>query len=81
MQWEFLDAPSEDANKKPYNCSIADGCSLHFHGNNWIHPELGYQHWTYIYSSESAPGIILANGNVGKRLNTDWSDLNTYLSM
>lgn len=52
-------------NGKPYSCYLEDDCSLNLqmysHNTNGLAPP---------YSQESALGIVMANGNTGKKLST-----------
>jgi len=61
--WELIRAPESDLRGKPNSCFIEDGCSLHLHmysnnGHSFAPP----------YSQESAIGIVMAVGNIGKKL-------------
>lgn len=76
-KWELIRAPPEDSegSKLISGCLIEEGCSLnlHIYSSNGVFPPP--------YSQESAIGLILAVGNVGKNLNRFNADkLNTYLS-
>jgi len=68
--WQRLKAPSRDINGKKYDCG--NYCFLNLHGLTSDYPPF--------YSVESAAGIILANGNVGKYLSFNEDDISTYLS-
>lgn len=55
-------------------CLIGSGeCSLHLKGRTDTNGNP-------IYSAESAPGLIIATGNVGLYLENKEENLNTYLS-
>ena len=73
-EWSLVSAPSSDSKGAPISCRQEHGCSLHFHSvstQNNIAP---------LYSFESAPGLIIANGNVGPHLDSREPAMNTYLS-
>ena len=59
-KWEPIKAPAVDVNGKARKCYVEEGCSLHLHiySSNGIFPPP--------YSQESAIGVIMAVGNVGK---------------
>lgn len=59
-KWELIKAP--DNVKSGHHCYIEDGCSLHLE----IYSHMGQL--SPVYSTEKAVGIVLATGNVGKRL-------------
>lgn len=63
-KWELIKAPELDLNGKPRKCYTEDGCSLHLeiYSSNGMFPPP--------YSQETAIGIIIAVGNVGKVLET-----------
>lgn len=69
--WHSIKAPEYNYAGNPIKC--AGDCSLNFKGRT---ESVG----TPIYSSENAPGIILATGNVGNYLSNNQDDLRTYLS-
>jgi hypothetical protein len=71
--WKYLRSPTVDSLGKPIRCSSAEDCRLHLnlHTNSMTPP---------IYSSENAPGIIIAIGCVGRFLCTNHYDFNTYMS-
>lgn len=71
--WKYLRAPTVDSLGKPIRCSSQEDCRLHLnlHTNSMAPP---------IYSSENAPGTIIATGCVGKFLCTNHYDFNTYMS-
>lgn len=68
--WEPIRAPDRDMNGKLYDCE--EDCFLNLHGVSGDYPPF--------YSVDSAAGIILANGNVGKYLSHDSEEISTYLS-
>lgn len=63
--WNEWRAPQKDSNGEEYRCTSAK-CNLHLHSITDTDPEstLGA-----LFSSDSAPGLMLAVGNVGDRLN------------
>ena len=79
--WQGIRPPLLGADGKRINCQDGpDSCELHLHGDtHWMHgtwkTRLGS-----VYTHESAPGVILATGNVGKSLAFDPTSVNTYLS-
>lgn len=63
-KWELIKAPLYDAAGEPYKkCYVEEGCSLHLHiySSNGIFPPP--------YSQETATGLIMGVGNLGKQLN------------
>ena len=68
--WHQLKAPERDVDGKHYECD--DNCNLHLHGISSVHPPF--------YSVDSAAGIIIANGNVGKYLTESEEEVNTFIS-
>ncbi|XP_051788146.1 sortilin-related receptor isoform X1 [Erpetoichthys calabaricus] len=74
--WELLQPPAYDSLGGTISCELSKGCSLHL-----------AQHWSQllniqlrrvpILSKESAPGLILATGSVGRNLG---SKPNVYIS-
>lgn len=68
--WQRIKAPDVDSNGKVYDC--VSNCYLNIHGVSSDYPQF--------YSVESAAGIILANGNVGKYLSHKAEDISTFLS-
>ena len=68
--WHPLKAPERDVEGKHYECG--DNCDLHLHGISSNQPPF--------YSVESAAGIIIANGNVGKYLTDNEDEVNTFVS-
>lgn len=74
-KWELIKAPELDINGKARKCYLEDGCSLHLeiYSSNGVFPPP--------YSQETAVGIILAVGNIGKVLEKHKPDkLSTYIS-
>ncbi|KAK0556529.1 vacuolar protein sorting/targeting protein PEP1 [Tilletia horrida] len=70
--WDLLDPPGLDSLGKSYDC-VQKNCSLHLQSfTERPNPALSY-------TSPSAPGLILAVGNVGSKLGK-WSDGDTFLS-
>jgi hypothetical protein len=68
--WYRLKAPARDNEGKKYECE--KNCHLNLHALSGEFPPF--------YSVESATGIIIGNGNVGKYLSHDASDISTFLS-
>jgi hypothetical protein len=68
--WHRIKAPDRDSEGKKYDCE--GDCYLNLHGISGEYPPF--------YSVESAAGIIIANGNVGKYLSHEIEGTNTYLS-
>jgi hypothetical protein len=68
--WLRIKAPDRDSEGKEYDCK--GDCYLNLHGISSEYPAF--------YSVESAVGIIIANGNVGKYLSHEIERTNTYLS-
>ena len=74
-KWELIKAPPNDFQGKPRRCYIEEGCSLHLqiYSSNGLFPPP--------YSQDSAIGIIISVGNVGKYLDRQRIDQqNTYMS-
>lgn len=69
-EWRLLKAPDRDITGKHYECE--EFCNLHLHGISSAQPPF--------YSVDSATGIIIANGNVGKYLTEDEESVSTFLS-
>eukprot|EP00850_Spirogloea_muscicola_P018152 SM000163S02320 [mRNA] locus=s163:109821:115765:- [translate_table: standard] len=74
-KWSNVTAPQVDREGKKLNCKLEEGCSLHLHGAS----SLGLAYLPFLYAHASAPGIIMAAGNVGQYLFED-NIVNTYLS-
>jgi Sortilin, neurotensin receptor 3, len=74
-KWDLIKAPTEDVNGEPIKCYLEDDCSLHLqiYSSNGLFPPP--------YSQDSAIGIIMAVGNLGRGLEKQKVDrMNTYLS-
>ncbi|ANB12962.1 Pep1p [Sugiyamaella lignohabitans] len=72
--WSFIKPPQRDSNGDSYDCSGSlDECSLNLHGYT------EREDYRDSYSSDSAVGLMIAVGNVGKSL-TDKKDGNTFLT-
>ncbi|KAK0528682.1 vacuolar protein sorting/targeting protein PEP1 [Tilletia horrida] len=70
--WEPVDPPSRDSENKPYGC-VERNCSLHLQSfTERPNPALSY-------TSPTAPGLIMAVGNVGTKLDS-WQHSDTFLS-
>jgi hypothetical protein len=68
--WQLIKAPLRDIEGKTFEC--LDYCFLNLYGISSQHPQF--------YSVESAAGIIIGNGVVGRYLTNDSSDIGTFLS-
>ena len=71
----MLKAPTEDSEGNPIKCYIEEDCSLHLqiYSSNGIFPPP--------YSQDSAVGVIMGVGNIGRQLDRFKVDrMNTYLS-
>lgn len=73
-KWELLNAPKKTSKGKAIDCYIEDDCSLHLE----IYSHQGAL--APVYSVESAVGIVLGTGNLGKRLTDNNSAKNLYIS-
>lgn len=66
--WEPILAPNSFNNEKCNQCSMNAPCYLHLHGpSNWLSVQevwRGYLSLPAVYSSPSAPGILMGTGNV-----------------
>lgn len=69
--WERIKAPKRDLEGRQYDCDY-NSCYLNLHGIS--------SDYSHFYSVESAVGIIIANGNVGKYLSYDPEEISTFLS-
>ncbi|KAL4463962.1 hypothetical protein ABPG74_005899 [Tetrahymena malaccensis] len=69
--WHQVKAPEYNYAGNPIRCS--GDCSLNFKGRT-------ESQGTPVYSTDNAPGIILATGNVGSYLSNNQDELRTYLS-
>ncbi|KAM6959084.1 sortilin-related receptor [Aplochiton taeniatus] len=65
--WELLQAPSADRQGGPVDCLLSKGCSLHL-AQRWSQLLNIQLRRMPILSKESAPGLILATGTVGRSL-------------
>jgi hypothetical protein len=68
--WRRIKAPDRDSEGKKYECE--GDCYLNLHGISGDYPPF--------YSVDSAAGIIIANGNVGKYLSHEQGETSTYLT-
>lgn len=79
--WNLIQPPQSFRHSQCNTCtpgSSLEECSLHLHGpTSWLAPEGPHPHF---YSVQSAPGIMLATGNVGSRLNFHPDADCTYMS-
>jgi len=66
--WKYINPPNKDFNE----CHGDDICSLHLFVNRFTSAPL--------ISLKNSPGTIIANGNVGRNLNTNSMDRKVYLS-
>ncbi|XP_077161267.1 sortilin-related receptor isoform X2 [Paroedura picta] len=74
--WEFLQPPEFTRYGEKINCELSQGCSLHLAQR--LSQILNFQlRRMPILSKESAPGLIIATGSVGKKLS---SKMNVYIS-
>lgn len=74
--WEFLQAPAFTGYGEKINCELSQGCSLHLAQRLSQLLNLQLRRMP-ILSKESAPGLIIATGSVGKNLA---SKTNVYIS-
>ncbi|XP_029628708.1 sortilin-related receptor isoform X2 [Salmo trutta] len=65
--WELLQAPSADSLGGTLDCQLSKGCSLHL-AQRWSQLLNIQLRRMPILSKESAPGLIMATGSVGKNL-------------
>ena len=70
--WKRMEAPSRDVQGKKYDCEPNKTCYLNMHGVTGDYPTF--------YSVQSAAGIVLGNGNVGKHLSHNPEEISTFLS-
>ena len=68
--WKRLRAPERDVEGKRYDCG--EYCFLNLYGISSDYPPY--------YSVDSAAGIIIANGNVGRYISHDHESISTFLS-
>lgn len=68
--WRRVYAPDRDSLGKKYDCS--EYCYLNLQGISGDYPPF--------YSVDSAAGIIIANGNVGRYISNDPDDIAVFLS-
>jgi len=73
-KWELLNSPKVTSKGKAIDCYTEDDCSLHLE----IYSHQG--ELAPVYSVESAVGIVLGTGNLGKRLTENSSSKNLYIS-
>ncbi|KYO39024.1 sortilin-related receptor isoform B [Alligator mississippiensis] len=74
--WEFLQAPAYTRYGEKINCEFSQGCSLHLAQR--LSQLLNFQlRRMPILSKESAPGLIIATGSVGRNMA---SKTNVYVS-
>jgi hypothetical protein len=71
--WSPIAAPEKDADGKPTNCKLDQGCSLHLHG-------FSSSAFTWFYSVPNAIGLMMATGNLGDELLDRPDQVNTYFS-
>ncbi|KAM5310926.1 sortilin-related receptor isoform 1-T6 [Glossophaga mutica] len=74
--WEFLQAPAFTEYGEKIDCELSQGCSLHLAQRLSQLLNLQLRRMP-ILSKESAPGLIVATGSVGKNLA---SKMNVYIS-
>lgn len=79
--WSLINPPQSFRHSQCNTCtpgSSLQECSLHLHGpTSWLAPEGPHPHF---YSVSSAPGVMLATGNVGSHLNFHPDADCTYMS-
>ncbi|MCQ2817742.1 MAG: hypothetical protein MJ252_10800 [archaeon] len=68
--WRRLKAPAEDSNGKEYDCG--ENCYLHLYGYSSEIPQF--------YSVDSAPGLIIGNGMVGRYLDFTYKNVALFLT-
>lgn len=73
-QWQPLRAPLLDAQGQPTQCIPERGCSLHVRGYTAADP------FTWFYSIPNAPGIMIANGNLGRGRDVHVDQASVYYS-
>ena len=74
-----MKAPAVDVTGKPITCH-SDDCELHLHGASHWQRGTWKTRLGSVYSQPSAPGVVLATGNVGEYLSGDAQIVNTFLS-
>ncbi|KAJ1818961.1 vacuolar protein sorting/targeting protein PEP1, partial [Coemansia sp. RSA 2598] len=76
-RWRFLQPPERDIDGKRYACSRdawqTGECALHLHSVTSARTP------GHVFGSASAPGVILAVGNIGAKL-LPWRSCDTFLS-
>ena len=77
--WQPVKAPAVDVTGKPITCH-SDDCELHLHGASHWQRGTWKTRLGSVYSQPSAPGVVLATGNVGEYLSGDAQIVNTFLS-
>lgn len=75
--WGLLPAPAFDADGKPIECKEPD-CSLHLHCHAGMHDDI-HQLSGAMHSNANAAGVMVAVGNVGKKLDT-YNEGNVYIT-
>ena len=72
MSYDLIKPPKRDSLGRSYKCK-SSSCSLHLHTreNDQFPP---------ILSDKSAPGLLIANGNVGMHLDYNVKNLGTFVS-
>jgi len=79
--WDLISPPQSFRHSQCNTCTPGSSlkeCSLHLHGpTSWLAPEGPHPHF---YSLKSAPGLMLATGNVGSQLNFHPDADCTYMS-
>lgn len=71
--WKLVKAPELDANYKPLNCDLKNGCSLHLHG------PVDQAQVGFVFSTSGSTGLFAAVGNTGRYL-TPYNDGDTYVT-
>ena len=68
--WKRLTSPQTDSNGNPYDCK--DYCYLHLYSYSSQIPQM--------YSVDNAPGLIIGNGNVGRYIDYEYTNVGLFLS-
>lgn len=76
--WQQLIPPTVDSENKGITCNGV--CELHLHGSSSWDVGTWETRLGSVYSQKSAPGVIIATGNVGNALSFDPAKVNTFLS-
>lgn len=74
--WDYIKPPSKDSDGNDIKCSADDGCSLNIILKE---REMGSSR-SSVHTSAAAAGIMVAVGNIGKELLSDYNSCSTYLT-